>query len=128
MCSSDLYYVNLPGVAPHMRAGRVRTVAIAAPSRMEGFMNVPTFTELNLAAFNAPSWFGVTAPRGTPQPYSDRLQREIAIAVKTPEVAAKLKDIGVIPLGNTPQEYGKQINDEVEKWTRVARLIGYQPD
>jgi tripartite-type tricarboxylate transporter receptor subunit TctC len=122
------YYVNLPGAVPHIRAGRVRAVAMAAPSRMEGLTHVPTFTELNLAPFNAPSWFGVTAPRGTPPAHINRMQQEIAKAVKTPEVAAKLKDIGVIPLGNTPREYGEQINAEVEKWARVAKLIGFRAE
>jgi tripartite-type tricarboxylate transporter receptor subunit TctC len=123
-----LYYVNMPGAVPHIRAGRVRAMAVAAPGRVDGFANVPTFTELGLAAFNAPSWFGVIAPRGTPQPIIERMQREIAAAVKTPEITARLHDIGVIPLGNTPEAYGRQIHDEIDKWARVAKLIGFTPE
>jgi tripartite-type tricarboxylate transporter receptor subunit TctC len=116
----EIVFDNLPSSLPHIQSGKLRALAVAAPKRVDMLPNVPTFAELGLAPVNDMAWYGLVAPAKAP---ADVIQRVHAAAVKAlaqPEVQERLRQQGAIPVGNTPAEYKKQMDDELAKWKRVA--------
>jgi tripartite-type tricarboxylate transporter receptor subunit TctC len=112
---------NLPASLPHILDGRLRALAVAWPDRVEQLPSVPTFAEVNVPALNDPAWFGLVAPAGTPASYVQRVSNAVAGVLKDPKVASRIKELGAVPQGNTPQEFSRNIQAELDKWRRVAR-------
>ncbi len=112
---------NLPSSLQYIQAGRMRALAVATPRRLEALPTVPTFGELGLKDMNDEAWYGLVAPAKTP---ADAIQKLHAAAVKAlalPDVIERLQQQGAQPIGNTPEEFGRQIKAEYDKWVRVAR-------
>ena len=111
----------LPTVLPHIRAGTVRAVAVAAPKRDASLPDVPTFAEAGLDPFVSDSWYGLLAPAGTPQPVVARLNAEVQRVLALPEVQQRLEKDGAVGVGNTPEQFAEQIRRELSVWRKVAR-------
>jgi tripartite-type tricarboxylate transporter receptor subunit TctC len=112
---------NLPSSLQYIQAGRMRALAVATPRRLESLPTVPTFGELGLKDVNDEAWYGLVAPARTP---ADAIQKLHAAAVKAlalPDVIERLHQQGAQPIGNTPEEFGRQIKAEYDKWVRVAK-------
>lgn len=124
----QVLFDNLPSSLPMIQAEQVRALAVSAPRRLDVLPGVPTFGELDLAANNEPSWFGLVAPAQTPDAVIARLHGAVTAALQQPEVKAKLKAQGLDPLGNTPQAFQAQIVAEVAKMKRVARAAGIEAE
>jgi tripartite-type tricarboxylate transporter receptor subunit TctC len=84
---------------------------------------VPTVAE-TVPGYEASAWFGMGAPKGTPRPIIERLNREINAALKDPDMLKKLADLGGTPIAGTPEDFGKVIADETEKWRKVVEFSG----
>lgn len=112
---------NPPTVLAHIRAGRVRAVAVASPKRLPQMPDVPTFDESGLKGFEASSWFGLVAPAKTPPRVIERLHAETARALRAPDMQEKFGDLGARLVGNTPAEFGKFILAERAKWEKIVR-------
>jgi tripartite-type tricarboxylate transporter receptor subunit TctC len=112
---------NPPTVLPHIRAGRLRALAYAAPKRFALLPDVPTFDESGLKGFEASSWFGLVAPAKTPQPIVNRLAQETGKALREPDVQKRFADLGASLVGNTPEQFGAFIRAETKKWHAVVR-------
>ncbi len=117
----------LPNSLPHIKAGTVRALAILPASRIAALQDVPTVGE-TIAGFEISTWSGVGAPKGTPADIIERLNREISAGLGDPAILARFSDIGAVPLRFTPAEFGARIASDVEKWAKVVRLAGIQPD
>lgn len=112
---------NPPTVLPHIRAGRLRALAYAAPRRLPLLPEVPTFDESALKGFEASSWFGMVAPARTPRPIVAVLAKEVGSAVREPDVEKRFADLGATLVGNTPEQFGAFIRTETKKWHAVVK-------
>jgi tripartite-type tricarboxylate transporter receptor subunit TctC len=117
----QLGFDNLPSSMPHIRAGKIRAIAVTTAERWPGAPEIPTFAESGVPGYEVSAWFGLLAPAGTPKPIVDRLQREVLQVLRLPDVAAQLLELGAKPVGNTPAEFAAMIQAELEKWRQVAR-------
>lgn len=105
---------------PHVKSGKVRAIAVTGLKRLDGMPELPTVAE-TLPGYEAVSWGGVMVPAGTPRDIVMRLNAEINRILKMPDVADKLRDLGAIIVGSTPEEFDKYVRDEIAKWGKVAR-------
>ncbi|MFY1854505.1 Bug family tripartite tricarboxylate transporter substrate binding protein [Achromobacter xylosoxidans] len=112
---------NLPSSMPHIQAGKLRALAIAAPKRLPALPDVPTFAEGGLPEMDNMAWYGLVAPAGTPQAVIDRIHDATVKALKDPKIAQRLADGGSLVDGNTPAEYAVQIKRELELRQRIAK-------
>jgi tripartite-type tricarboxylate transporter receptor subunit TctC len=111
---------NPPTVLPHIRAGRLRALAYAAPKRFALLPDLPTFDEAGLKGFVASSWFGLVAPAKTPRPIVTLLAKETGKALREPDVEKRFTDLGATLVPNTPEAFGTYIRAETKKWHAVV--------
>jgi len=124
----QLGFVVMPVVAPHIKAGKMRGLGVAAPTRSTAAPEVPTMEEAGVKDNIAMQWNGFFAPARTPQAVIDRLHREVAKTVHLPDVKQRFDAEGATPSGNTPAEFAAFFKAETEKWTDVARKSGTKLD
>lgn len=118
---------NPPTVLPHIAAGKLRPLAVAAKSRMPQLPDLPTTAQAGVANFEASSRFGVAAPAGTPPAIVARRHKEIAAALAKPVLAERFAKSGARLLGNSPGELAKQISDDRKIWGDVIKSAGIAP-
>jgi len=115
-------------VLPQVRAGRLRAIALAANARHPQAPEVPTAREAGLPGFESDVWFGFVAPAATPAAIVERLNVEIARALRTPAVAAPLQANGLTIVADSPREFGALIAAESAKWRRIVERAGVKAD
>ncbi len=113
---------------PNVQAGKLKPLAVAYKSRAPWLPNVPTMAEVGFPGFEVTSWYAVVARAGTPRPLIDRISRELAAIVQSPEFKKRYDDIGAFTIGSTPEELGTFIKSETVKWTAVVKQAGIQPN
>jgi len=123
-----LVFIGIPAAAPHIRAGKLRALAVVAPQRSSALPDVPTVAEAGLKDFEVTTWYGVLAPAGTPQPVVRRLNAELVKVMHAPEMKEKLTATGTEPLTSTPEEFAAYIKREMAKWGDVIRKAGVKAD
>ena len=106
---------------PHVKAGRLRGLAVTGRARSPALPEVPTMIESGLANFESTTWFGILAPAGTPAAIVSRLNSEINNLLRQPEVRAQVGRLGADPAGNTPEEFAAHIKAEIAKWAKVIK-------
>ena len=127
--TTDVMFDNLPSSLPHIKAGKLKALAVTSRQRSAALPDVPTVEEAGgLKGFDATSWFGLLAPAGTPPDIVNRIQQETAKALNTPAIKEKLLSQGAIPSGNTPAEFAKHIDAEHKKWAQVVKASGAKVD
>ncbi|GAB2456170.1 tripartite tricarboxylate transporter substrate binding protein [Comamonas humi] len=104
-----------------VNAGLLKPLAVTGSKRSAALPEVPTIAESGVPGFEASSWGGVMGPAGMPRPVVERLHREIARILQLPEVSSKLASLGAEIVGSGPDEFGRFLDDEVKKWTSVAK-------
>ena len=112
---------------PMIDAGRVRALAVSGPQRVQALPNVPPVAEAGVPGYSAIQWYGLLAPAGTPQPVIVRLNAEAARSLKGEEMRERLAADGAEPHGSTPEAFAALIKSELEKWGRVTRAAGIEP-
>jgi len=113
--------VPLVPALSYIQAGQLRALAVAAKQRVPQLPDVPTVAEAGYPKFEAPSWVGLFAPTGTPQPIIDRLHQEIAKVLKAPDVSKRFGELGMDPAPTPGADFAKAISHEIANWTKVAR-------
>jgi tripartite-type tricarboxylate transporter receptor subunit TctC len=129
--SADLMFDNLPSALPHIKAGKLKALAVTSAVRSAAAPELPTIAEAGgpaLAGFEASSWFGLLGPAGTPTDVVNRLQQEVAKVLALPPVKDRLVPQGAIPSGNTPAEFARHIDAETKKWAQVVKVSGAKID
>ncbi len=111
----------------HIRAGTLRPLAVTTVKRSDALPGIPSVSEF-LPGYEASSWFGIAAPRGTPPDIIERLNKETNAALADPTIAARLADMGGMELTGSPADFGKLIADETEKWGKVIRAAGIKAE
>ncbi|SMP42675.1 tripartite tricarboxylate transporter substrate binding protein BugE [Noviherbaspirillum suwonense] len=120
----EMMFDNLPSSMGHIQTGKIRAIAVAAPKRVEGLPNVPTFAELGLPQVNDPAWYGLVAPAKTPEAIVNRLNAAAAKVLSLPDVRDKLKQSGSESAANTPAQHAAEIKHELEKAKAVVQKQG----
>jgi tripartite-type tricarboxylate transporter receptor subunit TctC len=111
----------------HIRAGRLRPLAVTTATRLEALPDIPTVSEF-VPGYEASGWYGIGAPKNTPAEIVDRLNREINAALFDPRMKARFGDLGVAVLPGPPAEFGKLLADETEKWAKVVRAANIKAE
>lgn len=106
---------------PHIRAGRVRALAVTTLERISQLPDIPTVAENGFPGFEGNGWASVMAPAGTPRALVEKISADVQRALRDPKVEAEMVARGVIPAPSTPAELGKFLRTETEKWTGLAR-------
>jgi len=123
-----LVFIGIPAAAPHIKAGKLRALALVAPQRSSALPEVPTVAEAGLRDFEVTTWYGVLAPAGTPRNVVTRLNAELGKIMHSPELKEKLAATGTEPLTSTPEEFADYIKREIAKWGEVVRKAGVKAD
>ncbi len=123
----DSTFTGTPAVLPHVKAGRLRALAVSSPQRIAALRDVPTVAESSLPGFEADQWYGVVAPAGTPAAVVARLNAAINQALALPEVAQQLATEGAVPTPGTPQAFAALIARELPRWAEVVKAGNVQP-
>jgi len=105
----------------------VRALAVTTTVRSKSLPDVPVVADF-VPGFEASAWFGIGAPRGTPDDAVARLNHEINAGLADPKLKAKLEDMGGMLIAGSPADFGKLIADETEKWGKVVKFAGIKPD
>ncbi len=117
----DMSFDATTSTLPHIKAGKLRPLAVITPKRSVFLPNVPTLSEAGVPGINITTWFGLLAPAGTPKPIVRQLHNAIIKIIKTPEFKAQLEEVGAEPIGNTQEEMTKQIADELDKFNYLVK-------
>jgi tripartite-type tricarboxylate transporter receptor subunit TctC len=108
---------------PHIRAGKLRALAVTTAARSEALPDVPTVGDF-VPGYEASSIHGIGAPRITPADIIDRLNKEVNAALADPKFKARIADLGGIVAVGSPADFGKIIAEETEKWAKVVKFSG----
>jgi tripartite-type tricarboxylate transporter receptor subunit TctC len=119
---------NVLTALPHIKAGRLRALAVTSGKRSDALPDVPTLAEAGVPGYDSTQWYGVLAPAGTPRPIVTRLHGEIVRALRAPDVRERLAADGAEPVGSSPEEFAAFIRAEIAKWAKVAKAAGIQPE
>jgi tripartite-type tricarboxylate transporter receptor subunit TctC len=118
---------NIPTSLPHIRAGKLRPLAVTSTARSELMPDVPILADY-LPGYEASAWYGLGVPRGTPEAIIATLNKAMNAAFSDPAMKAKLADTGGDPLPGSPADFGKLLAEETEKWGKVVKFSGAKPD
>ena len=116
------------GTIPHVKAGRLRPVITGGSRRTAQIPDVPTGAEAGFPDFQATAWHALVVPAGTPKPAIGELHRTLVAALAVPELRARLALLEVDPIGSTPEELGRFLRVEWEKWSKVIKSVGIAPE
>jgi tripartite-type tricarboxylate transporter receptor subunit TctC len=123
----QLYFDAIPASIEHIKAGKLRALAVTTVTRSELLPETPPLSDF-LPDYDVSGWFGVGAPARTPAEIVDKLNREINAALADPKMKARLADLGGTVLPGSPAEFSKLIADETEKWGKVIKFSGAKAD
>lgn len=120
----EVMFPPAPAAAPHVRAGRLRALAVSAAKRSPAIPDAPTFDEAGIADYRVSNWYGILAPAGTPKNVVALLNREIAAAVQHPSVRDKFVGALLEPGTTSPQDFVAFLKAEAARWSQVIKTVG----
>ena len=124
----QVMFSGMSSVMPHLKAGKLRPLAVTGAQRSPAVPEVPTIAESGFPGFEATAWYGVLAPAGTPKPVVIRLHDEIVRVLKMPDVKERLENVGFELVGGTPEAFGAYIKTEIQKWAKVVKASGIKAE
>ena len=119
-----MMFAGISTVLQHVKSGKLVALAIASPKRSAQLPDVPTVAESGLPGFDVTSWYGIVTRSGTPAPVVQKIQRDMAEALQSEDVRAKLGGLGLEPVGDTPQQFDALIRAESRKWGDIVQRAG----
>lgn len=122
----NVILTSYPTIGQHVKAGKLRPLAIAEGQRYRRMPELPTIAEAGLPGYRISTEIGFVAPAGTPKPVIEKLNGEIVKALKTPEIAQQLITLGMEPIGSTPEQYSESIRANHELYGKLVKLSGAQ--
>lgn len=123
-----LMFINQDTALPHVKAGKLRALAVTSLQRNPLYPDVPTVAESGFPGFQALSWSGISAIKGTPQPVIDRLDAALNKIMGSPEIKQRLESIGFVVPAPGAAAYTKFVQSEIDLWTRVIKTAGIKPE
>jgi tripartite-type tricarboxylate transporter receptor subunit TctC len=122
----QVVFDTVPSSIEHIRAGRLRALAVTTATRLDALPDVPTMSEF-LPGYEASGWQGIGAPRDTPSEIIDKLNREVNAGLADPTIRLRFADLGGSVFAGSPADFGKLIAEETEKWAKVVKFAGIKP-
>ncbi len=123
----QLMFDNVPSSLPFIKTAKIRPLAVTSAARAAVLPDLPTVADF-VPGYEASAWYGLVAPKGTPNEIINKLNREIEGILADPKVKSQLGDLGASLLPGTPKDFGKLIADETAKWGRVIKFAGIKPE
>jgi tripartite-type tricarboxylate transporter receptor subunit TctC len=123
----QVMFDNLPSSAGFIKDGRIRALAVTTSTREPSLPNVPTVAE-TIPGYEASAWFGVSAPKGTPRDVVEKLNIAINQLLVDPKIQKRLSELGGTPIPGTPEDFGKLISSDTQKWEKVVKTSGATVD
>jgi tripartite-type tricarboxylate transporter receptor subunit TctC len=117
----DAVLLSMQGSAGNFETGRLRPLAITSPTRSNLMPAVPTIAESGVPSYQLMLWYGLAAPKGTPQAIVEKLNKEVKSAIAQPDIQTQLKDGGTDPIGSSPAELVSFVESELTKWRAVIK-------
>ncbi|MDH4150685.1 MAG: tripartite tricarboxylate transporter substrate binding protein [Betaproteobacteria bacterium] len=124
----EVFFGNMLSVIEQVRSGRLRALAVTSLRRQAVAQDIPTMVESGFPGFEAGTWFGLLVPARTPRDIINRLQSDVAKAVRQPDVQKQLAGQGATTIGSTPEEFAAYIKSESAKWAKVLAASGVKAD
>jgi tripartite-type tricarboxylate transporter receptor subunit TctC len=122
-----VYFGTLPGSIEHIKAGKLRALAMTTATRSEALPDLPTVSDF-VPGYETSSWSGIGAPKKTPMEIIDKLNEEINAALADPKIKARLDELGSVPMPMSPANFGGLIAESVEKWGKVISMANIKPE
>jgi tripartite-type tricarboxylate transporter receptor subunit TctC len=123
----QVIFSPLPESIEHIKAGKLRPLAVTTATRLDVLPNTPAVREF-LPGYEGTGWLGLGAPRNTPAEIIDRLNKEMTAGLADPKIIARISELGGTVLGGSPAAFGKIIADDIEKWVKVIKFANIKPD
>ena len=123
----QVFFDNLPSSAGHIKGGSIRALAVTSAAREPSFPALPTVAD-TVPGYEATAWFGVGMPKATPREVIDKMNAAVNKALADPKMRARLAELGGAPISGTPEDFGKVIAAETEKWAKVVASSGATVD
>ena len=123
-----MFMGNLPPAMGHIKAGRIKALAVTTLSRSKFVPELPTVDEAGLKGFETVAWFGLLAPAGTAPETIAKTRDEVAHIIQTPELRARIDSLGGEPVGNTPQQFAAIIRADIAKWRKLVAEASIKAD
>jgi tripartite-type tricarboxylate transporter receptor subunit TctC len=123
----QVMFDNIPTSIEHIRAGKLRPLAVTATARSELLPDTPLVADY-IPGYEASAWYGLGAPRGTPPEIIDKLNKTVNAILADPAVKKKFADMGATLIMSSPADFGKYVAEETEKWGKVVKFAGVKPD
>jgi tripartite-type tricarboxylate transporter receptor subunit TctC len=114
-------FVDVSSAGPHFKSGKARALAVTGTARNRLLPDVPTLKELGLHSFEPYGWFGLFMPAATPPAVIDKFSAEVGRILRLPDVVAKVEDLGVMPVGNKPAEFGVSVRQDAALYARIIK-------
>jgi tripartite-type tricarboxylate transporter receptor subunit TctC len=121
-------FSNLIPTLPHVKSGRLRALGVSGPRRLAALPDAPTVAESGVPGYEAMQWYGMMAPAGTPKSTVAFLHRELTAVIQIPAVRARLMEEGGDVIGNTPEQFGRILANELAKWTKLVKAAGIRAE
>ena len=120
----QVMFDNMPSALPHVKAGKLRALAVTSAQRSPSAPNVPTMGEAGVQGFDVQSWFGLVAPKGTPKDIIARVNAEAVKALASADIKERFLDLGAVPGPMSPEAFGDYIRSEITRWAEVVKVSG----
>lgn len=117
----DVLFDNVPNLTQHVKAGKVKPIAVTGNTRAPLLPQLPTVAEAGVPGYEVTVWYGMQVPAGTPKPLIERVNKDIVELLRQPDVIKLFRDQGVEVIASTPDEFGKLLQSDVAKWTELIR-------
>ena len=125
---TDLFCTSTATALPHVKAGRLRAIAVTTANRLPAEPNVPTLAESGVKGYDVPIWHGLIAPKGMPRVAVEKMNAEVNKLLKAKDTAEQLQTDGVSPAGGTPEAFRDQIRKEVDLWKKAVAATGVKAE
>ncbi len=128
--SGETPVMFLPAInaGPHIKSGRLRAIAVTSTTRLPAMPELPTVAEAGLKGYESSQWYGLLAPAGTPEDILNALNAHVVTIMQSADLKQRLHDDGIVPVGNTRQQFAAYIKTELVKWARVIKQSGARID
>jgi tripartite-type tricarboxylate transporter receptor subunit TctC len=124
----QLMFDSMPSAMPHVKAGKLRPLAVTTAKRSAAVPDLPTVAEAGVPGYDISTWYGLWAPKGTPREITERLASETAKILKLPDVRERYAALGAEPVGSTPDEFAAYCRSELTKWAKIVKESGAKAD
>jgi len=130
LLSGEVPTMFLPAInaGPHIKAGRLRAIAVTSATRLPAMPALPTVAESGLRGYESSQWYGILAPAGTPEDILSALNAQVAQVVHAPDMQQRLTEDGLVAIGNSRQQFAAHIKTELAKWAKVIKQSGARID